>query len=415
MKSLVLALLLALAVTPEVRYFQFQRPIRNAPQAPTQSCLALDPDIFAHAAPDLADLRLYRAQSEIPWALRTAAPVATVQQPIPPLNLGRLNGQTVFDAAMPDGNFSDVNLSIPTHNFLATVRVSGSNQQSAEASTEIGSYTVFDLTNQKLGRSTVLHLPESNFRFLHFRVDGPLLPENITGLSVERVSTIQPRYLTVAESSATTQKGHTTVIEITVPANTPVDRIVFNPGLTPTAFSRDIIITSTPVTPATSQTNPSTITAAGNLLRLHRNQNGHRIDEERLTLNTPPSSFHPSEKWTIQIENGDDPPIALQSVRLEMFQRDLCFESAGSGEYALMYGDPALTAPQYDYQRLFEAQPNPVIVTASPEQPNPSYQPRPDSRPFTERHPALLWATLIAVIAILSSIAYRTAKHTAPS
>ena len=78
MKSLVLALLLALAVTPEVRYFQFQRPIRNAPQAPTQSCLALDPDIFAHAAPDLADLRLYRAQSEIPWALRTAAPVATV-------------------------------------------------------------------------------------------------------------------------------------------------------------------------------------------------------------------------------------------------------------------------------------------------------------------------------------------------
>jgi len=415
MKPFALALFLAIAVAPEARYFQFQRSIQNVPQSPIQSCLTLDPGIFAHAAPDLADLRLYRAQSETPWALRTAEAVATVQQILPPLNLGRLNNQTVFDAAMPEGNFSDIELSIPTHNFLATVQVSGSNQQSNEASTEIGSYTVFDLTNQKLGRSTVLHLPESNFRFLHFRIDGPLLPENITGLSVERVSTIQPRYLTVAQSSATAQKGHTTVIEITVPANTPIDRIVFIPGPTPTAFSRDVIITTSPVTPAASQTNPSTITASGNLLRLHRNQNGHRIDEERLTINTPASGFHSAEKWTIQIENGDDPPIALQSVHLEMYGRDLCFESAGSGDYTLMYGDPALTAPQYDYQRLFEAQPNPAIVTAGPEQPNFSYQPRPDSRPFTEKHPALLWATLIAVIAILGGIAFRTAKRTLPS
>jgi hypothetical protein len=45
-----------------------------------------------------------------------------------------------------------------------------------------------------------------------------------------------------------------------------------------------------------------------------------------------------------------------------------------------------------------------------PEEPNPAHQARPDGRPFTERHPALLWIALILVIAMLGGIALRSAK-----
>jgi hypothetical protein len=76
----------------------------------------------------------------------------------------------------------------------------------------------------------------------------------------------------------------------------------------------------------------------------------------------------------------------------------------------LYYGDAALAAPSYDYAKLFTLQANASRITASPEEPNPAYQPRPDSRPFTEKHPALLWVTLAAVIALLGAVALRSAK-----
>jgi hypothetical protein len=93
-----------------------------------------------------------------------------------------------------------------------------------------------------------------------------------------------------------------------------------------------------------------------------------------------------------------------------MLERKLCFEAEGVSSYILYYGDPALTAPSYDYAKLFTLQANATRVTAGAEQANPAYQPRPDTRPFTERHPALLWVALAAVIALLGAIALRSVK-----
>ncbi len=76
------------------------------------------------------------------------------------------------------------------------------------------------------------------------------------------------------------------------------------------------------------------------------------------------------------------------------------------------YGDPALTSPHYDYAALFIPRADALPATLGPEQQNPTYQPRPDDRPFTEKHPALLWVSLVAVIALLGGIALRSTKGT---
>lgn len=408
-------LLLAMSVaTPELRYFQYERPVLGTPAVASQTCLTLDAGIFAHAAPRLADLRLYRDSSETPYVIRLSAPVQAAATPINPLNLGMQGKQTVFDAAMPEGSYSDLDLDIAAQDFIATVTVSGSHAQ-AGGETRLGSYTIFDLTRQKLGRSTVLHLPESNFGYLHFQITGPITPANITGLTVERLPESQPRYQPVAQSAQGLQENHATVFELTVPAHVPVDRLILAPGSEPAMFSRDVRIAVEPTLakPANDEADlpPEPSIYTGNLLRLHSTQDGHRIDEERLALDAPTAGFATPAKWTIRIENGDDVPL-VGSIQLQMLERELCFATAGNARYTLFYGDPALPAPVYDYSALFSLQTNAARATAGAEQRNPIYQSRPDQRPFTEKHPGLLWAALIAVIALLGGIALRSSPRT---
>ena len=403
------------AASPEVKYFRYERPI---PKSSGQSCLALDPGIIPHAAPELADLRLYRDGVESPFIIRTDATAAAVEKPITPMNLGNRRGQTVFDAAMPDGHYSDVELAVTGQNFIATVTVTGSQSETGSTVTKIGSYTIFDLTNQRLGRSTILHLPELDFRYLHFSVAGPIKPESISGVSAVLQPKNKPKYRSVAESSQMVQKGRTTVIEFTVPAHLPVDRIAFTPGAEPALFSREVSISVVPVPPSKAEVDsqpPPPVMSNGNILRVHKIDNGRRIDEERLVVDPPWTNLSTPAKWTITIENGDDAPLKLESVQLQMIERTLCFEADSSGSYTLFYGDSALEAPRYDYAQLFTAQANATQAEAGPEALNPAYQPRPDDRPFTEKHPALLWVALGAVIALLGVIALRSAKRSTTS
>lgn len=410
-------LLLALAAaSPEIRYFRYERSVAG-PATVGQTCVALDAKTFAHAAAGPADLRLYRGSAETPYAIREAAPAATTQQEIAPLNLGRRGAHTRFEAAMPEGRYSDLDLDIAAKDFIATVAVTGAQNESGSEGTELGQFTIFDLTGQKLGRSTVLHLPQSDLRYLYFSIEGPVKPEDVHGLSIERVPERQTQYVTVAEAARATQEGHSTRVSFTVPAHVPVDRIEFIPGAAPANFSRDVTVQAKPVLTdrLPSGTDAPGGYASGTLLRVHAVRDGHRIDEEHLAVEAPFVDFGRwGSSWTITIDNGDDPPVEWQSVRLEMTERQLCFDAARGAAYTLFYGDTALTAPRYDYATLFMPDKNAAQAALGPEQANPDYRPRPDERPFTEKHPALLWAALVLVVVLLGGVALRTAKQSAP-
>jgi hypothetical protein len=406
-------LLLAAFVTPGIQYFRYARPVQNTPLQSRQACVLLDKEVFAHADTQLSSLRLYNGETETPYALNYSAPSESAPKTIAALNTGTRNGATSFDAAMPEGSYSNVDLDVDARDFIATVRVSGSQTQSGP-STNLGSYTIFDFTRQKLGRSTVLHLPESDFRYLHFRIDGPIHPDQVTGLSTGRLSAGEPQYVTVATSTAVQQKGRDSTLTFSVPANVPVDRIVFAPGAQPVNFSRDVTVTIAPavVRPATDAEEPLPPTVlSGNLLRIHTTQNGHKIDEEHLAIEAPYQTFNTTTKWTIAIHNEDDAPIDLQSVSLQMIARTLCFNAQPGASYKLYYGDDALSAPGYDYAKLFSQDKNAAQASLGPEQQNPQYQSRPDTRPFTEKHPALLWIVLIAAIILLGLIAIRSSRQ----
>jgi hypothetical protein len=414
MRSLAaLSLLLLAAPAPEIQYFHFERPIEKPAQAAGQTCLVVDPEVFAHAAPQLADLRIYQGSTQTPFVVRADVPVVSTNQQIALLNLGRSGNRTVFDAGMPSGRYSDLELKVNGHDFLATVTVAGAQSEAAASRTQLGSFTIFDLTRQRLGRSTVLHLPESDFRYLHFQIAGPMGPDDVTGLSVTRMPASKPKFLTVAETGNIAGKNRNSVVEFTVPAHTPIDRVVFVPGQKPANFSRDVETSVAPlVRPKTDDETeaPQPVSYPGNILRVHSVEDGVRIDEEDLSVDTPRVDFDGAAKWTVTIENHDDAPIELTSVRLEMLERRLCFDAAAGAAYTLYYGDAALGAPQYDYASLFAPQADAVVAQLGAESVNAALQPRPDQRPFTEKHPILLWVALVVVIALLGVVAFSSFK-----
>ena len=187
------------------------------------------------------------------------------------------------------------------------------------------------------------------------------------------------------------------------------------PGAVPTSFSRDVQVSISPILQQKSSdavVSPRQASVYGNILRVHRLQDGHRLDEERLNVLAPDVEFDTPATWTVTIENRDDAPIQISSVRLEMLERSVCFDASEAAVYTLHYGDPALSAPRYDYASLFALQSNAAKASVGPERANPDYQDRPDSRPFTERHPVLLWAALAIVILLLGTVALRSAKLT---
>ena len=418
-RTAVLLLLIA-AESSSVQYFRYDRPLLNVPAQNQQACLSLDPTTFAHAGFHLSSLRLYNADRETPYAINFAAPAQSPTKRIALLNAGLSGGATAFDAAMPEGSYSNLTLQIDAHDFIATIHVSGSQTQSGSPVTSLGSYTIFDFTRQKLGRSTVLHLPQSDFRYLHFRIDGAIRPDQITSLSTGRLPAAEPQYITVQTSTSIQQKGRDSLVEFAVPANVPVDRILFAPGPQPVNFSRDVTITIAHASehqPTDAEEQPPPTISSGNLLRIHSTQNGHKIDEEHLSLEAPyfatefASTWTDATKWTIAIHNEDDAPIELQSVTLQMIARNLCFASQPGGSYKLYYGDSALNPPHYDYAQLFSLEKDAARLALEPEEQNPVYQSRPDTRPFTEKHPALLWIALIVAIFLLGVIALRSSRQ----
>lgn len=450
-----LALLLwqaAAANEPPVAQPQYLRYLRTltVPAGTGQACAVLDAAIFPHAQPSLLDLRIFPTGAaqphEIPYATTMSEAVTEETQPAHLLNLGAADGKIAFDLEMPARAYTDVTLNLDPdlHDFLATATVTGSDTLGgASKSTALGSFTLFDLTAQHLSRSTTLPLEESTFRYLHIVLSvspapgsppssqPALVPAIVQGAEVPPSREEQILYTTVAETTAITTAGRESRATFEIPPRVPVERveIILAPGFKGN-FSRDVKVTATAEAPPKGAAEKSTTaegdvaederaplpeTVMGNILRVHANEAGREIRTEQLSIPAIlGANLQRPAKVEVAIQNGDDQPLPIAAVRLEMRQRELCFDAAttAGAALALYYGDPALSGPVYDYERLFVAADKPLAATLGPEQQNPQYTPRPSAPlPFTERHPQVLWIALILVICALGAVALKSARN----
>lgn len=425
--TVLLLVAVAAASTPvaEQRYLRYERAVKVAPTG-AEACAVLDATTFAHAGPSLRDVRLYQGAVEVPYAV-TLSDAATIEDDnAKVMNLGTEGGRIVFDLQMPAHPYTDVVLQVDARNFMGSVEVWGRSAPHA-GGVRLGEFAIFDLTGQKLSRSTVLHLQESNFRYLHVSIASqgaggvePLSGTELRGAVVPPSRQAQTVYTTAVETTSIAQRGHETVAVLELAPGIPVERIAFE--LDPNFkgnFKRDVRVTAKPKNTGAADIE----TVRGEISRIHMTlgrdlprlgfaNEGTTIDDVRLEMPaTLGANLHGDAMVEIAIENGDDTPLPLKAVRLEMRERRLCFDAVRAPSPVMYYGDAMLPATVYDFAKLLPPGNNIAPAQLADELPNPGFTERPDSRPFTERHPELLWVVLLAAIAVLGVVALRSARR----
>jgi hypothetical protein len=274
----------------------------------------------------------------------------------------------------------------------------------------LGESILYDLSKENLGGNSILRLPLSTYKYLRVTIDGPVKPADIVGASSEfrqeqkavwrdvgGAPTVAEMPMSAARNDSLRRTGKATVLTFAVPEKVPVDRVTFEIDPAQPNFRRSVQITD----------HKDDYVGSGEIDRVHMVRQGQKIDTDDYDV-----SFSAVGHKTIKviIDNGDDPPLKIKSARLQQLEHRLYFDAPASGPLTLYYGDEKLDPPVYDYAKLFVLAKDAAPAQLGAEQVNAAFTGRPDERPWTERHPAVLWIAIVAAVLILGAIALRSMK-----
>jgi uncharacterized protein DUF3999 len=414
MKSLSCALALIAALgtplTPEpsISYFTNVRDIRIS-QPGSQNYFAVDEEIWNQARSDLADLRIYDGESQVQYALNEQRGGTSSQEAAAKiLNLGSVGGRTEFDLDMLDlnpgqvGEYDRIRLNLEAKDFVVTASVAGSNELGAKSATQLPPATLYDFTREELGSNVVLKLPPSSFRYLHVKLSAVILPAQVKGASIYNLQETKAVWTGVGSCTAPSQIARTTVISCNVPLHVPMDRVRFQVDPKQVNFRRTVVLSDA----------GEHRYGVGEITRVRMNRGGTAVVSEEMNV---PIAGGISGPLKVAVDNGDNPPLAISGVQLLSVERRLYFDPQGKSLLRLYYGDDKLDSPVYDYARFFKADPAPTKAELGRGSHNPAYSGRPDDRPWSERHKAVLWLAMLLAVIVLAGLAIRGLKAKALS
>jgi hypothetical protein len=400
--------------------FRYDRPVELAQTPSPETCVVLPPDLLLHAAPRLQDLRVMAGDREIAYEVRASNDVTgEMARPEQILNLGQQSGAVSFDVEMTQPRYNRVLLRMGRSHFSVLIHVTGTERAGGAGGVVFPEIAYSSNADQDEPQQRVISLPESSFRYLHFEIQtlalDPVTPQDIAGVDVLLASAEPLRYVQVATASGAQHKPHQTVYEFAVPANLPLDRLSFASDDPQAVFSRTADLerfrssqtAETAAEDASRQEMPmqsegiALIQAPEGKAALPSGSSG------AINLGLGAVPYASTVRLTIQ--NGDDAPLALHDIALQMRERQVCFLRQPGTSYTLRYGDPLLGAPEYDLSPI-EAAAMSVSESALGAERALAPEPAIGLRPFTERHPVLLWIALIVVVGTLGFVALRSAR-----
>ena len=409
------------------QHLRYERALTLPSGVSGMACAVLDASLYAHAASwSAGDLRIFRAtgsnkQDEIPFAISysEAQPSDAVTASV--RNLSLQNGDIMFDLMMPPRPYTVVDLQLAARDFIAKAEVFGEDERDGR-SKSLGTFALFDLTKQHLARSTSLALEETHFSRLHIRLhlydlEGDVFPHVSTsiveGATVPASREAQTLYRTVATTHEIMQMGRSTVARMDAPAHVPIERVSFvlDQGY------KENFLRSVSIDAAGNEKGLTSQVEAigGEIWRVTRPADARgnpAIHAANLALTEViESNLRENATVKVTIENGNDPPLPIKAIKLEMRQRTICFDATAGSTYTLRYGDDALRASVYDLDGLAKIGANTLVASLGPEELNRHYIQRGDVSASGERETEIYWITMLAVIATLGAIASRHSKR----
>jgi uncharacterized protein DUF3999 len=397
--KMTLGLLAVLLVSgPSISYFKYQRQLETT-NSSNNHYAVVDETLWRHARPDLGDLRLYSAETEIPYTVTIERGSAeTVQKTVRLLQPGTVGGKTQFLLDMSGvPEYDRIELKLATKNFVAHARVEGQDDPHGTQWALLGTTTLYDLSDEKLGRNSTLQIPLTSYKYLRVTMDGPVKRSGVENATAGMTRAQKAVWRDLSSEPKQTQQGKDTVLTFLVPGNVPVDRVILSIDPAQHNFQRRMEI----------QDDQGLWFGSGEIRRIHMQRRGQKIDVEQTSMDLRGTG---QGSLRVIIHNGDDVPLKITGVRLQQYERRIYFDSISGAPPRLYYGDEKLGAPVYDYAKLFQKDANAGQVQMGAEEANAAYTGRPDERPWSERHPAVLWVAIISAVAILGGIALRSMK-----
>jgi hypothetical protein len=399
----------ALFAVASVSYFKYFRDVK-AGSADHQQFIAVDETIWQHARPDLADLRLYAGQSEVPYAISVErGSYQTERRDVRVLQPASVSGKTQFFLDMAGlTEYDRIELKLKTINFVAKVRTEGADGLHARNWATLANGILYDLSDDRLGSNTTLRLPLTAYKYLRVTTEGPVKPADVEGAIANVREEEKVIWRTINSQAKQQQQGKDTVFIFTVPRNVPLERLTFSIDPAQPNFKREVELQEVKLQEVGPQNAGNIPLGSGEISRVHMVRYGQKIDSEQSNLDL--GGMNP-ETLKVIVRNGDDPPLKITGVQLQQYERRIYFNSSSAPQ--LYYGDEKLDSPVYDYAKLFQKDAHATPAELGPEQNNSAYTGRPDERPWSERHPAVLWIAIIAAVAILGAMALRSMKRVA--
>ena len=389
----------ALFVSASVPYFKYFRAVQGGGSG--QHYLAVDETVWQHARPDLGDLRLYAQDGhEVPYALtQQRGNSSTDQKEVKVVQPGAVGDKTQFFLDMTElVEYDRIELKLKTKNFVSKVRVEGQDDLHGAHWATLANTIVYDLSDDNLGGNSMLRLPLTRYKYLRITMEGAVKPTDVEGATANIRQDEKAVWRTINSEGKREEQGKDTVFTFSIPKNVPVERVEFTIDAAQPNFRRQIEV----------QSGKNEWPNSGEISRVHMVRHGQKIDFEQSALEL--GGIRP-ETLKVTIHNGDDPPLKITSTRLEQYERRVYFNASEAPH--LYYGDEKLDEPVYDYAKLFQQETNAAPAQLGPEQTNTAYTGRPDDRPWTEKHPAVLWVAIGAAVVVLGAIALKSMKNVA--
>ncbi len=380
------------------RYFRYTRNVTTA--APNvQNYIVVDQKIWQHSRQDLADIRLYAGDTQVPYSLQEEkGGASSEEEPVKILNLGMAGNAVQFDldlGSVPE--YDRIRLELDAKDFVSTAQVEGRVSVRDTHGTKLGHTTLYDFTQQKLGSNSILQLPASSFGFLHVTFGSGIRANQVKSAYVFNVENRKASWTNAGVCQMAGAERGNTVLNCSLAPSVPVDRILFQVNPEEVNFRRPVTVTDA----------SGSELARGQIERIKIARQGQSVISENLALDLPALK---TKSFKITVQNGDDAPLPVVSVEPTSIERRAYFNPAGNSALKLYFGDEKLTAPDYDYAKFFREEPAPVQAQLGPILQNPSYTERPDDRPWSERHRIIVWLAMLLAVGVLAVMAIRGFK-----
>ncbi len=374
----------------------------------------IPPGVFAEAAVELDDLRIYTASGEeVPYALRVRrerssteeVPAEVFNRSLTPDGARELSLE--LNAASIEHN--EVEVGMPGNDFRRRATLEGSPDGETWRMLAEDNLIRFARGNERIEDVRLRH-PPGRFRYLRLRVypdpavdDEPVEIGQVTvrrriavaGEDLELVADFGPR-------EATREAGAPASAWM-IPLGgqqVPVDRIEIQ---TPEQdFVRDYVI---------QYAGPP-----GPRVRFRQIGAGtwrRREGESPQPLTAEFSEVRAARLRLIVIDHSN-PPLRVDEIHFAAPARQVVLPRSeqNESELRLYYGNPEATAPRYDFARNLpdRLEPAPVRTGLGPRQDNPNYVPPPV--PVTERWAGMIYVVLTAVSLVLAAVIFSVGRTT---